>query len=81
MVIFLKKVYIHKSIHNGVIYPPHRSGQEMTDLALIIGWAVVPSLAAGHDCPGKPWSALDLFPIIGARTTFVVFFFDDQTTT
>jgi len=81
VVLLFIKICIHKSIHNGVIYPPSRSGQEITDLALIIGWAVVPSPAAGPGCPGKPWAALDLFPIVGACATFVVFFFADKTTT
>ena len=53
----------------------------MTDLALIIGWAVMSSLTAGPGCPGKPWLAIDLFPIVGACATFVVFFFVDKTTT
>jgi len=43
---FVLVMFIHKPIHNGVIYP-RRSGQQMTDLELIIG-RVIQAFGAGQ---------------------------------
>ena len=48
------------------LFTPDCSDQQMTDFGLVIGWTVMPSLAAGPGCWGKPCSGLDLFPMVSA---------------